>query len=137
MRYTTNSGKVINIPNDEIEKSMKALQLTKDEAISLWLEDNEYEINEEQEELDQKAKKIKIKHDAEATKPRKKSEKPRIAKVSDEKKELFDTILTNVDRCALVDRENVSVLKENKLIQVKIGEKVFKIDLIEQRPKKN
>lgn len=137
MRYTTNSGKVINIPNDEIEKSMKALQLTRDEAINLWLEDNEYEINEEQEELDQKAKKIKIKHDAEATKPRKKSEKPRVTKVSDEKKELFDTILTNIDRCTLVERENVSVLKENKLIQVKIGEKVFKIDLIEQRPKKN
>ena len=33
--------------------------------------------------------------------------------------------------------ENVEVLKENKLIQVKLNGKTFKIDLIEQRPPKN
>ena len=62
--------------------------------------------------------------------------KPRTVKISDEKKELFTTILTNLNRAIGVERENVTVLKENKLIEVKIGEKTFKIDLIECRPPK-
>ena len=36
MKYTVN-GKTMNIPNEELEKSMKALELTKEEAIQLWL----------------------------------------------------------------------------------------------------
>lgn len=69
-------------------------------------------------------------------KPRKKSEKPRTVKVSDEKKNLFDCILRNLDRCEDVERENITVLKENKLISVQIGNRTFKIDVIEQRPPK-
>ena len=49
---------------------------------------------------------------------------------------LFDSIVQNLDRCEGVERENVTILNENKLIQVKINGKVFKIDLIEQRPPK-
>ena len=37
---------------------------------------------------------------------------------------------------ALENYENVEVLNENKLICVKIGEKSFKIDLIEQKKTK-
>lgn len=59
--------------------------------------------------------------------------KPRTVKISDEKKELFNTILQNLNRAIGVENENITVLKENKLIQVKIGEKIFKIDIIEQR----
>ena len=54
-------------------------------------------------------------------------------KVSDEKKELFNTILQNLTRTIGVESENITVLTDNKLIQVKIGEKIFKIDVIEQR----
>lgn len=59
--------------------------------------------------------------------------KPRTVKISDEKKELFSEILTDLED---VFKNNVTILKENKLIQVKIGEKTFKIDIIEERPKK-
>ena len=58
-------------------------------------------------------------------------------KISDEKKELFNTVLQNLTRTIGVERENITILKENKLIQVKIGEKTFKIDIIEERPKKH
>ena len=68
-----------------------------------------------------------------ADKP-KKEQKPRVVKVSDDKKQLFSEILTNLTE---IYGENAKVEKENKLIIVKIGEKTFKIDLIEQRkPKK-
>lgn len=133
MRYNFN-GKNINIPDEEIKKSMKALDLTKEEAIEMWLEDEGYLDNEEQNELCEKAKENKITatiHGASATEKKKQS-KPKTVKVSDEKQRLFNEILENL----LDNGEDVEVLKENKLIQVKIGEKIFKIDLIEQRPPK-
>ena len=134
MRYTLPNGKNINIPDEEIKKSMKALDLTKEDAIQMWLEDNDYEVNEEQAELDAKAKKVKIDHGASAMdKTKSKEKKPRPKVASDEKKELFDEIFSNLQD---VYKENARIEKENKLIIVKIGEKTFKIDLIEHRAPK-
>ena len=62
-----------------------------------------------------------------------KPKKPKTVKISDEKKELFSEILSDLED---VYKQNVKVLKENKLIQVKMGEKIFKIDVIEQRNSK-
>jgi seryl-tRNA(Sec) selenium transferase len=139
MKYTLPNKKIINIPDAEIERAMKNLELTQDEAVQMWLEDNDYEVNDEQEALDEKAKKVKIQHGAVADKERKPA-KERTTKVSDEKKALFESILHNLDRCitenVAVYKENITVLKENKLIQVQIGDKIFKIDIIEQRPPK-
>lgn len=127
----------MTIPMNEIKNLMKNLQIGQEEAIEVWKADNDLEQNEEQNALDEKAKKIKIQHNATSDNKRKKSDKPRTTKVSDEKKTLFESILTNIDRCEGVDRKNITILKENKLIQVRMGEKIFKIDLIEQRPPKN
>jgi len=134
MRYTLKTGKVIVIPDAEIKQNMTALDVSEAEAVEIWLEDNEYEINEEQAALDEKAKKEKV--GVEAGKGQRKKIEHRTVKISDEKKAVFDTILENLDRCELIDRENITVLKENKLIQVKIGERTFKIDVIECRPPK-
>ena len=134
MRYTLPNGKNVNIPDEEIKKSMKALDLSKEDAIQMWLEDNDYEVNEEQAELDAKAKKVKIDHGASAVdKSEKKEKKPRPKVASDEKKELFDEIFSNLQD---VYKQNAQIVKENKLITVKIGEKVFKVDIIEQRASK-
>ena len=132
MKYTVN-GKTMNIPNEELEKSMKILELTKEEAIQLWLEDNGFEENEEQNALDKKAKKVKVNHGA-GDSGKGKNSKPRTVVVSDEKKELFSEIFNNL---ADIYGENAKIEKENKLIIVKIADRTFKIDIIEQRkPKK-
>lgn len=132
MKYTMN-GKSVNIPNEELEKNMKVLEITREEAIQLWLEDNGFEENEEQNALDEKAKKIKVNHGA-GDSGKGKNSKPRTVVVSDEKKALFENIFGNL---AEIYGENAKIEKENKLIIVKIGEKTFKIDIIEQRkPKK-
>ena len=133
MRYEFN-GKMVNIPDDEIAKAMKNLDLSKEQAIEMWLEDEGYLENEEQENLCQLAKENKITATIhKASEGKKRQSKPRTVKISDEKQKLFAEILENLKE----NHENVEILKENKLIQVKIGEKVFKIDLIEQRqPKK-
>ena len=135
MKYQLKNGKSVNIPDKEIEKSMRALELTKEESIQMWLEDNDYEVNEEQEELDSKAKKVKIQHGASAIdKTEQKEKKPRVVKISDEKQALFSEILSNLED---VYPNSVEIVKENKLLTVKVGTKTFKIDIIEQRPSKN
>ena len=133
MRYKFN-GKMVNIPDEEIAKAMKNLDLSKEQAIEMWLEDEGYLENEEQENLCQLAKENKITATIhKASEGKKRQNKPRTVKISDEKQALFAEILENLKE----NHENVEILKENKLIQVKIGEKVFKIYLIEQRqPKK-
>lgn len=137
MRYTLENGKTINISDKEVENSMRLLELTKEEAIQLWLEDNDYLVNEELEELDAKAKKVKIDHGAQATKPRKKSEKPRTVKVSDAKKEFFSQLSQFLTNFSAENDANCTILKENKLFQVEFGGEIFKLDLIQQRkPKK-
>ena len=135
MKYTLGNGKVINIPDSEIKSHMANLQLTEEEAIQLYLEDEGYLDNEELEELDSKAKKVKIQHGASATeKTEKKEKKPRTVKISDEKQELFDNIYH-----FLVENYGGSteIVTQNKLMTVKVGELTFKIDIIQQRKPKS
>ena len=130
IKYDFN-GKILNIPKAEIEKSMKVLNLSFEDAIQMWLEDNEYLENEEQNHLCEIAKMNKITqniHKAGA-KDKKNSKKPKTVKTSTEKTELFNEILQNLTE----NHQNVKILNQNKLIQVEINGKIFKIDLIEQR----
>ena len=55
MNYTFN-GKNIRIPDDTIEKMVNLLDITREEAIQTWLEDEGFLENPEQNALCQKAK---------------------------------------------------------------------------------
>lgn len=133
MQYIFNNKK-ISIPDAEIEKSIKVLGISKDDAIQMWLEDEGYLDNEEQNNLEQKAKENKITATIhKAGNDKKRTSTPKVVKVSDEKVALFNEIRSNLEDVY----DFVEILKENKLIQVKINEKIFKIDLIEQRKAKN
>ena len=141
IKYNFN-GKVLNIPKKEIEKSMKMLGLNLTDAIQMWLEDEGYLENEEQENLCKLAKENKITatiHQASGDRPKKQS-KPKTVKVSNEKQALFLEICEMLEQNTHFSNNpnrNWKILKENKLIQVDFNDKVFKIDLIEQRkPKK-
>ena len=126
------NGKNVNIADKEIEKAMKSLELTREEAIEMILDDMGLTENEEQNTLDEKAKKVKINHQASADKEVK-DKKPRTSKVTEEKQLLFSE-LCNFLREKEFDFE---ILKENKLISVNLGTENFKIDLINTRkPKK-
>lgn len=128
-------NKTINVdpPQEELASMMELLRISEDEALSLWLCDNDYITDEEQEALDSKAKKIKIQLHAKADIRKKREQKPRTVKISDEKKHLFSCIR----ECLENNYTNVKIEKENKLFLITTDTgKVFKIDLIEQRPKK-
>lgn len=136
----TVNGKSVNIPDKEIESYMKSLDLTKEQAIEMWLDDEGYTDNEEQLELEKKAKESGIMRDIHGAsamdKTKSKSAKPKVVKVSDEKRDLFDLIYDTLRDYQVDFDGKTTILKENKLIQFEINGKTFKIDLIEQRPKK-
>lgn len=129
MTYEKNN-KTYSIPNEELEKLQAKLKISKAEACDLWLADNGYEENEEQELLNNKVKTApREKISSVKGKPR----KPRTVKISEEKQMLFKYILGGL----LNDFANVEVLTENKLISVEIDGKKFKIDITECRKPKN
>ena len=129
MRYRLENGKTVNIPNKELESLMNSLNISQSEAIDLWLCDNDYETDDEQKELEEKAKNIKISKEITPKKEKKERKSP-VKKVSDEKKELFNDILTYLQSKY---GEKVEVVNENKLIFVKINDKTFKLDLIQTK----
>lgn len=138
MRYTVDvkgRQKNINIPDATIKEYEKCFELSTDEAIKMYLEEEGYLDNAELDELEEKAEKnkVSVRGEAKSKTERKKTSKPKVVKVSDTKKELFSKISQ-----FLTDTfgENAEILKENKLIQVKIGEDMFKIDIIQQRKPK-
>ena len=137
MIHTLENGKKVTIPDKELQKCMEKLELSLEDAIDLWLADNDYEIDEEQEELDEKAKKVRIQHNAGMDKTRTKSEKPRTTKVSDAKKEVFYQFSEFLKKFCEENPACYSVLTENKMFQLQFGGETFKIDIIQQRkPKK-
>ena len=134
MLHKMENGKTIKIDDKTIANLMDVLGLTKKEAIQTYLEDEGILENNEQVALDKKASTMTKVHDASRKMP-KTRKKPEI-KVSDEKKFIFDLILTSLRENDEILPENVTVLKENKLIQVQINDKIIKLDLIQQRPPK-
>lgn len=84
---------------------------------------------EEVEEINAKAKNIKIEHGT--TREKITDKKPKVVKVSNEKTQIFNTILD-----ILNEKYVINVLKDNKLIEIELNGKKFKVDLIEQRQKK-
>jgi len=134
MKYDLN-GKKINIPDADIERSMKSLDLTKEEAIQMWLEDEGYLENEEQEELEKKAKENRITatiHQASAKDFRKKTQKERVRKENPTKEMVIREIAALLPNFA----EDIEVLNVGKLISFRIGEEKYEIDLKQKRKPK-
>ena len=130
MNYNFN-GKTIRIPDAEIKKSMKLLNLSQDEAVQMWLEDEGYLENEVVEELTAKAKENKFNHEARTDKPRKSIKRER---KPDEEKENLIKILAE---CLESHGFETKIANKSKLIEFNIGENHYKLDLIKQRqPKK-
>ena len=128
MTYNLN-GKNIRIPDDEIEKNSRLLDISKDEAIQMWLEDEGYLENTVVEELTKKAKENRVNHDAKSDKPRKKTE--RVRKVDEEKKYLLNLLISaiNSEKC-------IDTVKNETEFSFTFGENSYSVKLIKHRPPK-
>ena len=134
MVYILNDKK-IRIPDEEIKKNMEILDLSEEEAIQLYLEDEGYLENEEVTELTKKAKDSGIMstiHGAKAEKPK--------AKVERERKEnpTKERIIAEIGKflCQLDGISGVNIVNIGKIIEFECENKHFKLDLIQKREKK-
>lgn len=132
MMYDFN-GKKIKIADEDIERTMSTFGVSKEEAIQVWLEDEGYLDNEEQNLLEQKAKANNITatiHDAAKGKPRK--ERKVIKKENPLKKEvislIFEALSANFD--------DVSIKNDEKYIDFVVDGREFTVNLVEHRAKK-
>lgn len=133
--YKLADGKIVRIPMEEINKQMRLLKLTKDEAIQMYLEDEGYIENEEQEALERKAKENRITatiHQARAE-VKQKTQRERVKKDDPTKEGIIKAI---AEMLPSVNAENIEIANAGKLITFTVGTDKYKLDLIRQRPPK-
>ena len=127
------NNKVVKIPQKEIDNLMKTLELTEQEAIKTWLDDNDYTTNEQVEELTKKAKANgTTKIGARVNVENKKVERER--KANPTKALIIDQLWQK-----LAEIEHISNLKvenKEKLITFSLNGNDYKIDLIQKRKSK-
>lgn len=125
-------GKNIKIPDHEVENLMKNYELTKDNAIKMWLEDEGLIENEEIEKITKQAKMNKaVKHGAYSDKQKQKRNRP---KKEDPEKENVILMLSEF----LIDHgfQNVIIENKSKIITFIGTEGKYKLDLSRKRENK-
>lgn len=124
------NGKNVKVAKKWVDTACQKLDIDIDTALEMWLEDNDYLENEEQNALDKKAKENKIKLGATEKTERKKvvrERKPNIIK---------ENIIKNLENCIKSFATDVKVENVGKIITFSYENKQFKIDLTEKRVKK-
>ena len=133
MEYNFN-GKNLKIPDVAISNMMKFLEISKDEAIQVWLEDEGYISNPEQIALCEKAKESGIMrtiHEAKTMTPVK-TQRERVKKENPTKEKIIAEIAKILPDFA----DNVVIVNDSKIIEFSIDGKDFKLDLTQKRKKK-
>ena len=128
MQYNFN-GKILNIPDTEINNSVKVLGITPAEAVQLWLDDNDYTTNETVEELTTKAKQ-NIKRYEQSDKKRKTSTKER--KIDEEKKRFLNGFRIFAEGLGAV----VTSTKNEAEFSFTFGDNAYTVKLVKHRPPK-
>ena len=128
MVHTLENGKTVNIPDAELAENMKALGISEQEAVDMWLFDNDYEDNEEVDEMTVKAKAVKRYEKRDA--PRKTVKKER--KVDEEKKELLNLCRIPIEGAG----GNVTNIKNEAEFSFTFGNNSYTIKLVKHRPPK-
>ena len=130
IEVTLKSGKVIRVDKNWADQTMKALDLDLDETLQMFLEDNDYLLNEEQEALDKKAKGV-VKPQAGDKTKRKPREK--VQKENPTKELIIAEIAKSLQALGV---ENLKIENKAKLITFNYANESFKVDLVQKRKPK-
>jgi len=127
----------VTISDEWIDKQCELLDISIQEAVDMYLADNGVVENTEQNELDTKAKKVKINHGATEGKERKKVERKR--EPNEVKRAIIEMIASELHDC--IEEElvvtNVKITNIEKYIDFAVGDRTFTINLVEHRKPKN
>ena len=132
IEITLDNDKVVKCDKKWAETSVERLGTDMEDVLLMWLEDNDYLINEEQEELDQEAK-GKVKLVATNDKPKKKTQKERVVKENPLKEQIIETIANALKN---LEVDNLNIENKGKLITFSYKNEEFKVDLVQKRKKK-
>lgn len=138
MKYELDNGRIINIPDKDIDNLAKTLEISHNEAILTWLSDNDYISDETVEKLSEKAKKNRITatvHQAKAEKTVKKEKKPREKKENPLKRQIIDAIFAGLSE-NLPKNVEITITNDEKYIDFYINGLEFTVNLVQHRPKK-
>lgn len=130
IEITLKSGKVVKVDKNWADQTMKALDLDLDETLQMFLEDNDYLLNEEQEELDKKAKGV-VKPQAGDKTKRKPREK--VQKENPTKELIIAEIAKSLQALGVQD---LKIENKAKLITFNYANESFKVDLVQKRKPK-
>ncbi len=128
------SGKVVKCATEWVEKTMTTLDTDMEDVLLMWLEDNDYLVNEEQDALDMKAKDNKVKLVASAEKPKAKTQKERVAKSNPDKEYIVGVVAEFLED--IVGKDNINIENKAKLITFTYNGNEYKLDLVQKRPPK-
>ena len=133
VEITMENGKQYKVDRKWVDKSMKNLDTDIEDVLLMWLEDNEYLVNDEQEELDKEAKgKVKLVATNEE-KAKKKTPKERVQKENPIKELIIKTIAQTLET---LDTTDIIIENKTKIITFTMNNEQFKIDLVQKRKKK-
>lgn len=128
-------NKEVKVPDEEIKNLMDKLELTEQEAIQTWLEDEGYEVNEEVERLTAKAKANgTTRINARANVENKKTTRER--KANPVKEEIIQILANALKNSQNLPINAIKIENIGKIITFKVENREFKLDLIEKRQKK-
>ena len=128
------SGKVVKCATEWVEKAMATLDTDMEDVLLMWLEDNDYLVNEEQDALDMKAKDNKVKLVASAEKPKAKTQKERVVKSNPDKEYIVGVVAEFLEE--IVGKDNVNIENKAKLITFTYNDNEYKLDLVQKRKEK-
>ena len=129
------NGKDYHIPQKEIDQAMQSLEISEQEAIEMWLDDNDITTNEQVEELTKKAKANKTTLVNAGKKVREKKV-VRERKANPVKEEIVEIIAKLLENYQNLPISSVKVENIGKIITFKVENREFKLDLVEKRQKK-
>lgn len=128
------NGKKYFMEVAKVDNLQKQLKISEFEAIEMWLEDNGYLVNEEQNALDMKAKGNKVKLTASTEKPKAKTQKERVVKSNPDKEYIVGIIAEFLEE--IVGKDNVNIENKAKLITFDYKGASYKLDLVQKRKSK-
>ena len=131
---TLETGKVVKVGAEWVERTIKALDTDLEDVLLMWLEDEGYLVNEEQEELVKQAKVNGVKIKADTDKPKKKTPKERVAKSQPEKEYIVGIIAEFLED--ITDISNLKIENKAKIITFSYKNQDYKLDLVQKRKKK-
>lgn len=134
IEITLDNGKTVKVATEWVNKTMKLLDTDIEDVLLMWLEDEGYLVNEEQEELCEQAKENKSHKivNAKSTTEKKKTQKERVRKENPTKEMIIREVAAILPNFAT----NINIENAGKIITFSIGNDDFKLDLTQKRKKK-